>query len=167
MGMGFTRAQAARALGATQGDVARALDWIFSRVDELDAAEQDAPANPDSDRTLGCRDGPESKPLLINKLSVYLNFSPFLCITQRDRISDLVYIIDKRHTYSNVIVIYLLFVLQSTDWWRSYLTWARPPWWATTCATCCTRDDGSSLMITRYMLFYIVYSYRNSPHDTS
>lgn len=59
MGMGFTRAQAARALGATQGDVARALDWIFSRVDELDAAEQDAPANPDSDRTLGCRDGPE------------------------------------------------------------------------------------------------------------
>ncbi|KAH9643456.1 hypothetical protein HF086_002575 [Spodoptera exigua] len=59
MGMGFTRAQAARALAATQGDVARALDWIFSRVDELDAAEAEVPAHPDADRTLGCRDGPE------------------------------------------------------------------------------------------------------------
>lgn len=60
MGMGFTRAQAARALGATAGDVPRALDWIFSRAGELDAL--DAPHTaPAPDRTLGCRDGPESE----------------------------------------------------------------------------------------------------------
>ncbi|KAJ8722252.1 hypothetical protein PYW08_004654 [Mythimna loreyi] len=57
MGMGFTRAQAALALGATRGDVARALDWIFSRADELDAAPEPAQQQPDT--TLGCRDGPE------------------------------------------------------------------------------------------------------------
>lgn len=63
MNMGFTRAQAARALSSTQGDVGRAVDWIFSHADELDAWEE-APAQPD--RALGCRDGPESEcPILL------------------------------------------------------------------------------------------------------
>ncbi|XP_049694345.2 ubiquitin carboxyl-terminal hydrolase 5 [Helicoverpa armigera] len=60
MCMGFTRAQAARALGATRGDVARALDWIFSRADELDAPDQPAV----QDNTHGCRDGPEKYKLV-------------------------------------------------------------------------------------------------------
>ncbi|KAI8437058.1 hypothetical protein MSG28_010427 [Choristoneura fumiferana] len=60
MNMGFTRAQAARALSSTQGDVGRAVDWIFSHADELDAWE--APAQPD--RALGCRDGPEKYKLI-------------------------------------------------------------------------------------------------------
>lgn len=66
MVMGFTRAQAARALAATSGSVPAALDWIFSRVDELDAAEP-APgaAPPAPDRKLGCRDGPESQYTLL------------------------------------------------------------------------------------------------------
>ncbi|XP_075977688.1 ubiquitin specific protease 5 [Anticarsia gemmatalis] len=63
MCMGFTRPQAAKALAATGGDVARALDWIFSRADQLDAEESDAPA-PADDRTLGCRDGPEKYKLV-------------------------------------------------------------------------------------------------------
>ncbi|XP_050684995.1 ubiquitin carboxyl-terminal hydrolase 5 isoform X1 [Leptidea sinapis] len=52
-GMGFTAAQAAQALRATGGDVARALDWIFSHVDQM---EEQPPA---SDRKQGCRDGAE------------------------------------------------------------------------------------------------------------
>ncbi|XP_045773142.1 ubiquitin carboxyl-terminal hydrolase 5 isoform X2 [Maniola jurtina] len=54
--MGFTSAQAARALRCTGGDVGRALDWIFSHADQLDTEEL-----PAQDRTLGCRDGPESE----------------------------------------------------------------------------------------------------------
>lgn len=60
MSMGFTRAQAGRALANTQGDVGRAVDWIFSHADQLDAPDPAAPP-PKPDRTLGCRDGPESK----------------------------------------------------------------------------------------------------------
>ncbi|KAM3965206.1 ubiquitin specific protease 5 [Aphomia sociella] len=60
MGMGFTREQARRALAATAGDVGRAVDWIFSRADELDE-----PAAPAADgRALGCRDGPEKYKLI-------------------------------------------------------------------------------------------------------
>ncbi|KPI95696.1 Ubiquitin carboxyl-terminal hydrolase 5 [Papilio xuthus] len=59
--MGFTRPQAEKALRATEGDVGRALDWIFSRADQLDA-EDEAP--PREDRTLGCRDGPEKYKLV-------------------------------------------------------------------------------------------------------
>ncbi|XP_049873655.1 ubiquitin carboxyl-terminal hydrolase 5 [Pectinophora gossypiella] len=61
MSMGFTRAQAGKALAATGGDVGRAVDWIFSHAGELDAPDQ-APAAPD--RTLGCRDGPEKYKLV-------------------------------------------------------------------------------------------------------
>ncbi|CAH0715342.1 unnamed protein product, partial [Brenthis ino] len=60
--MGFTSAQAARALRATDGDVARALDWIFSHADQLDG--EDTTAAPVQDRTLGCRDGPEKYKLV-------------------------------------------------------------------------------------------------------
>ncbi|XP_047533547.1 ubiquitin carboxyl-terminal hydrolase 5 [Vanessa atalanta] len=60
--MGFTRTQAARALRATDGDVARALDWIFSHADQLDSEE--LPTAPIQDRTLGCRDGPEKYKLV-------------------------------------------------------------------------------------------------------
>ncbi|CAH2095956.1 unnamed protein product [Euphydryas editha] len=59
--MGFTSTQAARALRSTDGDVARALDWIFSHADELD---NEAPSAPVQDRTLGCRDGPEKYKLV-------------------------------------------------------------------------------------------------------
>ncbi|XP_068633085.1 ubiquitin carboxyl-terminal hydrolase 5 [Battus philenor] len=59
--MGFTRAQAEKALRATGGDVGRALDWIFSRAEQLDA--EDAPPKKE-DRMLGCRDGPEKYKLV-------------------------------------------------------------------------------------------------------
>ncbi|KPJ19930.1 Ubiquitin carboxyl-terminal hydrolase 14 [Papilio machaon] len=59
--MGFTRPQAEKALRATEGDVGRALDWIFSRADQLDSEEE---APPREDRTLGCRDGPEKYKLI-------------------------------------------------------------------------------------------------------
>ncbi|XP_028166955.1 ubiquitin carboxyl-terminal hydrolase 5 [Ostrinia furnacalis] len=59
MSMGFTRAQAAKALASTDGDVGRAVDWIFSHAHELDDAAPPAP-----DRTLGCRDGPEKYKLI-------------------------------------------------------------------------------------------------------
>ncbi|XP_072934862.1 ubiquitin carboxyl-terminal hydrolase 5-like isoform X1 [Epargyreus clarus] len=64
MCMGFTREQAGAALRATGGDVPRALDWIFSRADELDAPPV-APAQPAApDRALGCRDGTEKYRLI-------------------------------------------------------------------------------------------------------
>eukprot|EP01090_Pellita_catalonica_P015434 TRINITY_DN4192_c0_g1_i4.p1 TRINITY_DN4192_c0_g1~~TRINITY_DN4192_c0_g1_i4.p1 ORF type:complete len:243 (+),score=46.27 TRINITY_DN4192_c0_g1_i4:49-777(+) len=43
-GMGFSRAQAARALKATDGDVARATNWIFSHADDMDTDDGAAPA---------------------------------------------------------------------------------------------------------------------------
>ncbi|CAH4028278.1 unnamed protein product [Pieris brassicae] len=52
-GMGFTAAQAAKALQATEGDVGRALDWIFSRAEQLDVDEESVP----KDNNFGCRDG--------------------------------------------------------------------------------------------------------------
>lgn len=36
MGMGFTKNQAVKALKATDNNVERAVDWIFSHQDELD-----------------------------------------------------------------------------------------------------------------------------------
>ncbi|CAH2269498.1 jg27215, partial [Pararge aegeria aegeria] len=60
--MGFTSGQAVRALRSTEGDVGRALDWIFSHADQLDA--EDLPVAPVQDRTLGCRDGPEKYKLV-------------------------------------------------------------------------------------------------------
>ena len=64
--MGFTSAQAVKALRATNGDVARALDWIFSHADQLDVDDASTgnecePATTAGDRGLGCRDGPESE----------------------------------------------------------------------------------------------------------
>ncbi|CAG9561713.1 unnamed protein product [Danaus chrysippus] len=52
-GMGFTRTQAMKALTATDGDVGRALDWIFSHAEQLD-----------EDTGPGCRDGPEKYKLI-------------------------------------------------------------------------------------------------------
>lgn len=40
--MGFTRSQAVRALKATENNIERAADWIFSHQDELDAPEEGA-----------------------------------------------------------------------------------------------------------------------------
>ncbi|KAG8231725.1 hypothetical protein J437_LFUL013189 [Ladona fulva] len=42
MGMGFTRAQAVKALRATGNSVERAADWIFSHLEELDAVEEES-----------------------------------------------------------------------------------------------------------------------------
>ncbi|KOB76671.1 Ubiquitin carboxyl-terminal hydrolase [Operophtera brumata] len=63
MSMGFTRPQAAKALNATDGNVERAVDWIFSHADSLDAVDAPAVATA-PDRTLGCRDGPEKYRLI-------------------------------------------------------------------------------------------------------
>lgn len=55
MNMGFNRAQAIKALEATDNNVERALDWIFSHAAELD--------NPSPDNTpppVEFRDGSES-----------------------------------------------------------------------------------------------------------
>lgn len=41
MGMGFTREQATKALKATDNNLERAADWIFSYQDELDALEDE------------------------------------------------------------------------------------------------------------------------------
>jgi ubiquitin carboxyl-terminal hydrolase 5/13 len=40
--MGFTRTQAIKALKATDNNVERAADWIFSHQDELDTPETEA-----------------------------------------------------------------------------------------------------------------------------
>lgn len=68
MCMGFTRPQAAKALNATGGDVGRAVDWIFSHADQLDAVDTTdatgAARAAQPDRTLGCRDGPEKYKLI-------------------------------------------------------------------------------------------------------
>lgn len=42
MGMGFTREQATKALKATNNNLERAADWIFSHQTELDAPEIDS-----------------------------------------------------------------------------------------------------------------------------
>jgi UBA/TS-N domain. len=39
MTMGFTRVQSIRALQATDNNVERAVDWIFSRQTELDSED--------------------------------------------------------------------------------------------------------------------------------
>jgi len=48
--MGFTDKQSKKALSATDGNVERAIDWIFSHLDELNADDSTvSPAAPDSD----------------------------------------------------------------------------------------------------------------------
>lgn len=74
--MGFTRPQAAKALNATDGNVERAVDWIFSHADSLDAVESPAAAAPD--RTLGCRDGPESKSFVQQSTQVYYKLKTYI-----------------------------------------------------------------------------------------
>ncbi|KAI5635783.1 ubiquitin carboxyl-terminal hydrolase domain-containing protein [Phthorimaea operculella] len=65
MNMGFTRPQANKALANTNGDVARAVDWIFSHADELDQPDVPAAAaNVASDCARSCRDGPEKYKLV-------------------------------------------------------------------------------------------------------
>lgn len=44
MSMGFTREQATKALKATNNDLQRAADWIFSHQSELDAVELEDPS---------------------------------------------------------------------------------------------------------------------------
>ncbi|XP_012057179.1 PREDICTED: ubiquitin carboxyl-terminal hydrolase 5 [Atta cephalotes] len=46
MGMGFTREQATKALKATNNNLERAADWIFSHQAELDAPETESNATP-------------------------------------------------------------------------------------------------------------------------
>lgn len=50
MGMGFTREQATKALKATDNNLERAADWIFSHQAELDIDEtnSDAPQSEES-----------------------------------------------------------------------------------------------------------------------
>lgn len=53
--MGFTRPQAIKALKATDNNIERAADWIFSHQAELDAEDAPGPQEPEY------RDGNESK----------------------------------------------------------------------------------------------------------
>jgi len=46
MGMGFTREQATKALKATNNNLERAADWIFSHQAELDASETEGNVAP-------------------------------------------------------------------------------------------------------------------------
>lgn len=66
MGMGFTRDQAIKALKATDNNIERAADWIFSHAGELDSMEDDFSANQGSEGACNsgvpkCRDGPASE----------------------------------------------------------------------------------------------------------
>lgn len=54
-GMGFTSVQALKALKATDNNVERAIDWIFSHQDEMETLESE-PVAPRK-----CSDGPGSK----------------------------------------------------------------------------------------------------------
>ena len=54
--LGFTRAQAMKALEATGGDLVRAADWVFSHMDELMEIADETPASSETPRH-GCRDG--------------------------------------------------------------------------------------------------------------
>lgn len=58
MGMGFTNDQATKALKATDNNVERALDWIFSHQEELDS-------NASAPQTPQFRDGNSSKYLQV------------------------------------------------------------------------------------------------------
>lgn len=49
MGMGFTREQAIKALKATDNNLERAADWIFSHQSELDAVDEEEEAGPSED----------------------------------------------------------------------------------------------------------------------
>lgn len=57
MSMGFTMQQAEKALRATQNDVQRAADWIFSHSSELDSVDEEmneaAASSPESELTDG------------------------------------------------------------------------------------------------------------------
>lgn len=55
-GMGFTRQQAIKALKATDNNIERAADWIFSHQDELDSID-DSNTPPEAQD----RDGNESR----------------------------------------------------------------------------------------------------------
>lgn len=52
--MGFTETQASAALEATNGDAERAVDWLFSRADQLD---QIAPATTTTAKPTKLEDG--------------------------------------------------------------------------------------------------------------
>lgn len=58
MGMGFTRDQAMKALKATNNNLERAVDWIFSHQAEMNARETDGVATPPSE---SFRDGSSRK----------------------------------------------------------------------------------------------------------
>lgn len=82
MGMGFTREHAVKALKATDNNVERAVDWIFSHQDELNdpASPTGAPQPPE------IRDGDGSK--TFNVIFVFQNYITrcFLCRIQADRV---------------------------------------------------------------------------------
>ena len=63
MGMGFQKKHAEKALQACRGDIERAADWLFSRMDSLDAMD-DEPA-PSSSSTVS----PPPPPLPATQLS--------------------------------------------------------------------------------------------------
>lgn len=67
MGMGFSRDQAVKALKATDNNLERAVDWIFSHQDELNDPASPAPQQPEF------RDG-EGSNTSQKSLKTYNNF---------------------------------------------------------------------------------------------
>jgi len=64
MGMGFTREQATKALKATNNNLERAADWIFSHQAEIDVQETDGGATPSGE---SFRDGSGRKLCFSNR----------------------------------------------------------------------------------------------------
>lgn len=69
--MGFTPEQATKALRATNNNVERAMDWIFSHMDDLNTDDQDGSSMATSS-TPQFRDGQGSKLTLFFFFKLYL-----------------------------------------------------------------------------------------------
>jgi hypothetical protein len=67
MGMGFTREQATKALKATNNNLERAADWIFSHQAEIDVQETEGGASPSGE---SFRDGSGRKSCFSNRESL-------------------------------------------------------------------------------------------------
>lgn len=70
MGMGFTRDQAVKALKATDNQVERAVDWIFSHQEELDN-----PTSPAPQPEIRDGDGSTMNSFSLSGFSLFLSFS--------------------------------------------------------------------------------------------
>jgi len=70
-GMGFTSVQAKKALKATDNNVERAVDWIFSHMDELNDPDPVQPADVVQPQAPNCTDGAGSKLFIFTGNNLY------------------------------------------------------------------------------------------------